>query len=182
MGTINYRTSSYLTLGIEPYSVFDLKHDADFMDEVQAEIKEYGGTVEECIRAYIDGCYEADMENVEFILSRYSFYYFHVAIRAGYYEGFSLDIENNFPVAFDDWEDKRAAQKEITSLKQCLLECAGVGLVACHPGWCTGYEDYEGTCKAIAAAIKDMRDEVKNTPTWRQYERETARKRVIRCI
>ena len=118
--------------------------------------------------------YEDDRTNIESILSRYSFYYFHVTIKAGYYEGFSLDIENNFSVAFDGWEDKRAAQKEITSLKQCLLECAGSGLVACYPGWCTGYEDYNGTCKAIAAAIKDMREEVKITPTWLQYERETA--------
>ena len=83
-------------------------------------------------------------------------------------------IESNFPVAFDGWEDKQAAQREITSLKKCLLECAGVGLVQCSPGWCTGYNDYKGTCEAIAAATKVMRDEVKNTPTWKQYKRESA--------
>ena len=33
----------------------------------------------------------------------------------------------------------------------------------CYPGWCTGYEDYKGTCKAIVAAIKGIRDEVKIT-------------------
>ena len=174
MGTVNYMTSSYITMGVKPYDFSDFENDAELMEEVRNEIKEYGGTVEECIREYIDGCYEADTANVEFILSRYSFYYFHVEIEAGYYEGFSLNIENNFPFAFDGWEDKRAAQKEVTKLKQCLLECAGVGLVACHPGWCTGYEDYKGTRKAIAAAIRGMREEVKDTPTWRQYERETA--------
>ena len=46
-------------------------------------------------------------------------------------------------------------------------------LVVCYPGWCTGYEDYKGTCKVIVAAIKGMRDEVKITPTWTQYEQET---------
>lgn len=174
MGTINYMTSSYITMGLKPYDISDFENDADLMLEIQEEIKEYGGTVENCIYDLIESYYEDDRTNIESILSRYSFYYFHVEIKAGYYEGFSLDIENNFSVAFDGWEDKRAAQKEITSLKQCLLECAGSGLVACYPGWCTGYEDYKSTCKAIAAAIKDMREEVKITPTWLQYERETA--------
>lgn len=137
-------------------------------------MKEYGGTLESWIDDYIKTCYDADNDNVITILEKYSFYYFHVAIKPGYYEGFTLDIENNFSVAFDGWEDKRAAQREITSLKKCLLECAGVGMVQCSPGWCTGYNDYKGTCKAIGTAIKAMRDEVKNTPTWTQYERESA--------
>ena len=149
MGTINYMTSSYITMGLKPYDISDYEDENGNIDYNLLEMD-----------------YEDDRTNIESILSRYSFYYFHVAIKAGYYEGFS--------VAFDGWEDKREAQKEITSLKQCLLECAGVGLVACHPGWCTGYEDYKSTCKAITAAVKDMREEVKNTPTWRQYERETA--------
>ena len=171
MGTINYMTSHYITMGLNPYDISDFKNDKCLISEIQEEIKKYGGTVESYIYDLIDRYYEDDEKNIESILSRYSFYYFHVAIKAGYYEGFSLDIENNFPIAFDSWKDKRAAQKEITSLKQCLLECAGCGLVACYPGWCTGYEDYNGTCKAIAAAIKDIREEVKNTPTWAQYEK-----------
>lgn len=89
----------------------------------------------------------------EFILEKYSFDYFHVTIKPGYYEGFTLDIENNCPVAFDGLEDKRAAQREITSLKKCLIECAGAGMVQCSPGWCTGYNNYRGTCEAIGAAI-----------------------------
>ena len=178
MGTINYMTSSYITMGVRPYYFSDLENDADLMEEVSNEVKEYGGMVESCIQEYINSCYESDLMNIELVLSRYSFYYFHVEIEAGYYEGFTLDIENNFPVAFDGWEDKRAAQKEITSLKKCLLECAGCGLVACYPGWCTGYEDYNGTCKAIAAAIKDIREEVKNIPTWAQYEKTAKYKEV----
>ena len=171
MGTINYMTSNYITMGLNPYDISDFKNDEYLTSEIQKEIKEYGGTVESYISDLIESYYESDRANIESILSRYYFYYFHVAIKAGNYEGFSLDIENNFPVAFDGWENKRAAQKEITNLKQCLLECAGCGLVACYPGWCTGYEDYKGTCKAIAAAIKDMREEVKNTTTWVQYEK-----------
>lgn len=113
-----------------------------------------------------------DKFRVGAILDRFSFWYFHLAIKPGYYEGFSLDIESNFPVAFDNWEERKAAQREITQIKKCLIELAGVGLVACFPGWCTGYLDYKGTLQRINEAIKEMREEVKATPTWRQYERE----------
>ena len=174
MGAVNYFTSDYITMGIEPYSAYDLEKDQDFMEAVQEQIKEYGGIVEDCISDMIESYYTDDEMNVSAILEKYSFYYFHVTIKPGYYEGFTLDIENNYPVAFDGWKDKRAAQREITSLKKCLIECAGVGMVQCSPGWCTGYNDYKGTCKAIDAAIKVMRDEVNNTPTWTQYARANA--------
>ena len=174
MGAVNYFTSDYITMAVKPYDTWDFENDPDFMEMVQEYMKEYGGTLESWIDDYIKTSYDEDNANVTAILEKYSFYYFHVTIKPGYYEGFTLDIENNFSVAFDGWEDKRAAQREITSLKKCLLECAGVGMVQCSPGWCTGYNDYKGTCKAIGAAIKAMRDEVKNTPTWTQYERESA--------
>lgn len=174
MGAVNYFTSDYITMGIKPYDTYDFENDPDFMEMVQEYMKEYGGTLESWIDDYIKTSYDDDNANVTAILKKYSFYYFHVTIRPGYYEGFTLDIENNFSVAFDGWEDKQAAQREITSLKKCLIECAGVGMVQCSPGWCTGYNNYKGTCKAIGAAIKAMRNEVKNTPTWKQYERESA--------
>lgn len=174
MGAVNYFTSDYITMGIKPYDVWDLENDQDFMEAIQDEVNEYGGTIDGAIESYIQTSYEEDETNIKLILEKYSFYYFHVRIEPGYYEGFTLDIENNFSVAFDGWEDKRAAQREITSLKKCLLDCAGVGMVECWPGWCTKYNDYKGTCKAIEAAITAMRDEVKNTPTWKQYERESA--------
>lgn len=174
MGAVNYFTSDYITLGVKPYNAYDLEKDAAFMDEIREQVKEYGGTVEVEIEAYISDSYECDRENIESILSRYSFRYYNVTIKPGYYEGFTVDIESNFPVAFDGWEDRRESQKEITQLKKCMLECAGAGLVSCSPGWCTGYSDYKGTCKAIEAAIKAMRDEARHLPTWAQYKRETA--------
>lgn len=174
MGAVNYSTSDYITMGIEPYSAYDLENDPAFMDALRDEINEYGGTIDEALESYIQTSYEADEMNIEFILEKYSFDYYHVTIKPGYYEGFILDIENNYPVAFDGWEDKRAAQREITRLKKCLFECAGVGMVECWPGWCTKYNDYKGTCKAIGAAIKVMRDEVNSTPTWTQYAQANA--------
>lgn len=153
MGAINYYTSDYITMGLRPYDI------EDFTDENGVDYDE------------MQFCYNCDYENIETELNKHDFYYFHVAIKPGYYEGFTLDIENNFPVALDSWEDRNAANKEITEIKQFLIDCAGLGLVQCSPGWCTGYNDYNGTIKAIKNAIKNMRQEIKSVPTWAQYNK-----------
>ena len=171
MCAVNYFTSDYITMGLRPYDRFDLENDRDFMEELQREVDEYGGTVEKALDSYINECYASDYDNIKTELEKHYFYYYHITIKPGYYEGFTLDIENNFPVALDSWEDRREAMKEITEIKQFLIDCAGFGLVACFPGWCTGYSDYNGTIQAIKAAIKEMRSELKTIPTWLQYER-----------
>ena len=177
MGAINYYTSDYITLGIKPYSVSDYTEDREFLDFIS---EEWGVDLEneqEVLNAayeQINFNYEADKDNAVSILNKYDFYYFHVELKPGYYEGFSLDIENNYSVCLDSYEDRREAQKEITQLKKCLLELAGVGFVSCSPGWCTGYKDYQGTLTAIHEAIKEMRDDYNIIPTWSQYERQEA--------
>lgn len=171
MGAVNYFTSDYITMGLRPYDTNDFENDRDFMEELQQEVDEYGGTLENALDSYIQSCYESDYENIQCELEKHNFYYYHVTIKPGYYEGFTLDIENNFPVALDGYEDRRDANKEITEIKQFLIACAGLGLVKCSPGWCTGYSDYNGTIQAIKSAIKEMRSELKTIPTWSQYER-----------
>lgn len=172
MGTINYRTSDYITLGINPYDPDDFKTDPDFMKEIKRNVKLYHTTIDSEIYDYISELYECDKWNAETELKKHNFYYYHVRIIPGYYEGLSIDIENNFGIAYDSFEDRQFAQKEITEIKQFLMDCAGCGFVACYPGWGTRYEDYDGTIKAIKKAVKTMREEVKATPTWRQYERD----------
>lgn len=174
MGTVNYKTSDYITLGIEPISAYDLERDPVFMEEITAEIEEYGGTIEEAIYDYIRDTEEEDQSNIENELNKHHFYYYHIKIEPGYYEGFSLDIESNFPVAFNDWTEKREAQKEITEIKQFLLACVDLGLCEVWPGWCTSYKDRPTTIKAINKAVKEMREEARQTPTWSQYERQEA--------
>lgn len=171
MGAINYFTSDYITIGLKPYDTIDLENDSEFMEELQNEINEYGGTLENALNDYISICYESDYSNIEYALKKYSFYYYHVTIEPGYYEGFTIKIENNFPIAFDNYEDKKEANKEITQLKLFLIECARLGLVECFPGWCTGYSDYKNTIKAINIAAQAMREEVKTIPTWNQYNK-----------
>lgn len=174
MGAVNYFTSDYITLGLRPYDTSDFENDTELIEELQKEIDEYGGTLENALSDYISGRYESDLSNIETELEKHSFYFYHIVIKPGYYEGFTIDIESNFPVCFDSWEDKRASQKEITELKQFMIDCAGLGLVKCSPGWCTGYSDYNGTITAIKDAVKEMRQDARQTPTWAQYEREGA--------
>lgn len=172
MGAVNYYTSNYITLGIKPTDAWDLLHDADFMQFCAEEYpeEEPEKIAEEQAQLYA----EADRENAEEIMSKYSFYYWHVVFKSGYYEGFSLDIEANFPIFFDDCHERKEALQEIADLEKLMQELAGVGLVSCHPSWCTSYSDYKGTLQDIKKACREMRQETKATPTWRTYNRETA--------
>lgn len=154
MGAVNYFTSDYITMGFN-LNAYD---EADFESYEE---------MDDCKRWDIEEAYE----DLERLIDKYSFYYFHIAIKPGYYEGFSIDIESNFPIAFDGWEDKREAQKEITQIKAFLMDCVDMGLCQVWPGWVTSYKSKSDTIKAIASAIREMREEAKATPTWAQYER-----------
>ena len=145
MGTINYKTSDYITIG---YNCNYIDYDDEFYHDI---ISDY-------------------YEQIKYTLEKESFYYFHVTLEPGYYEGFSIDIENNFSVCFDNYEDKLLAQKEITCIKAFLTQCINdFECCVVHPGWCTGYEDYKNSLKTLNAAIKEMRTEAKQTPTYYKY-------------
>jgi hypothetical protein len=143
MGTINYGSNDVIDLGV------DISKEGDF------------GILSEVVSYIYD-----DVKN---ILDNYNFYYYHVAIKEGYYSGFYLDIEPNFYI-YDSYLDKIDAQKELTQLKKFLLECAGVGLVVYLPGWVTGYYDFIDTKNAIKEAIKNARLVVKTAPTDYTYK------------
>ena len=170
MGTINYKTSDYITMGARIQNYSDFENDSYFLDEMKEEIDRCG--LENVIYSEIEENYNCDRLNVETYLNQHNFVFYHVTIEPGYYEGFSINIENNFPVAYNDREEKRQAQKEITELKQFLLDCAGAGIAVVYPGWCTTELNYNDSVKAIKAAIKEIREESKAIPTWLWYERE----------
>jgi len=147
MGTINYKTSDYITMGINCDN-----NDYEDLDVWQFEIDDLLEIVQDKIKA-------ADIS------------YYHVIAEYGYYEGFSVQIENNYGIAYDDYTDKAWAQKDVTKIKKLLLSFVDLGLVACFPGWGTTYYNEEKTREEIKRAISAMRNEIKNTPTWAQYER-----------
>ena len=147
MGTINYGTSDYITIG---YNCNDIDYDdADY-----------------------DFYINDDYETVKHVLNENFFYYFHVALKPGYYEGFYIDIEYNFPLFFDNCTERAEAQKEITVIKNTLIKCVkNTNCCAVFPGWCTSYANYKDTLTKISEAVKAMRQEVKDTPSYRQYNK-----------
>jgi hypothetical protein len=146
MGTINYATSDYITIGFNC--------DYDYIDEWEKETD-----------------LAVTYEIINELLEKYNFYYYHVTLEPGYYEGFYIDIERNF-IFYDDYVEKQEAQKEVTQLKNFLLECINEGMVQVYPGWCTGYEDHKTSIKNVKEAIKNIRLDIKITPTYRQYKKE----------
>lgn len=154
MGTVNYATSDYITIGLKPYDY------EDFEDE-------NGNINYDMMNDY----YQNDYNNIEAILNKYDFHYFHVVIKPGYYEGFSIDIENNYCVCYDSWQDRKEALKEATQIKKFLLECIDLGLCEVWPGWCTSYKSRDESIKAVKEAIRDMKEEIKGIPTWEHCRR-----------
>ena len=142
MGTINYKTSNYITLGY-------CTNNIDYEDEFYYDDIEY------------------EFEGINAILNDAAFYYFNVKLDPGYYEGFSIDIEYNFAYCLDNYIEKLEALKEITRIKNFMLYIVNnFNVCAVYPGWCTGYTDYNTTIKEINNAIKEMRAAVKDTPTY----------------
>ena len=169
MGTINYRTSDYITMGIYPQTEWDFRDD-------EAEIIENmltNGYEEEDItdNAYTDYVYdliasyeEDDYYQTKEILEEYDFENFTLSIEAGYYQGFSLNIEYEHDGwDFDDIEDKNNAKMEVERVKECLKRLADIGLTACYPSWRTSYEDYDGTLAKIEEACAEMLEDIRKT-------------------
>lgn len=154
MGAVNYRTSDYITIGLEPY---DIESYYDENNELDYEA--------------MDNAYNDDLDNIKALLKHFDFTIFHVAIKPGYYEGFYIDIENNYGLCFDCWQNKRTAQKEITQLKEFLIGCVNMGMCKVSPGWVTSYYSREDSIAGIKAAMKDLREQVKHIPTRAYCER-----------
>lgn len=147
MGTINYKTSDFITIG---YNCNNIDYEDDF-------------------------CYDdinIIYDELQARLNTYNFYYFNVRLEPGYYEGFTIDIELNYKWCFNDSAEKKDALKEVAQIKRLLLQSVNdFELCAVYPGWCTAYCDYNETNKKLNEAIKEMRATVSNTPTYYTLKR-----------
>lgn len=164
MGTINYKTSKYITVG------YNLERLEKILNLFEKEGLLEDNHERERVRDY--HLYKAH-EDATYILNNYDFNFLEVSFAPGYYEGFSIDINFDY-LYFTNYEEKNDALKEATQLKKFLLEALGLGLVACSPGWCTTYYDYDTSKKLINEAIKQLKEDIKNTPTSKTYWRARA--------
>ena len=110
MGTINYGTSQFITIGAP----------------------DYNGNTE---------AYNTLEDWVNEKLSQYSFKYYDLNIKYGYYEGFYIDIRKNDSFYFLDAADAKETapiiRNEIDDVCAALREICELGCCVVHPGWCT---------------------------------------------
>ena len=164
MGAINYYTSQFITLALMPY---DFTETEEYIKNNYVEFNLDGpeDVTPDLVYDEINEYYNCDYENAKYIIDKYDFNILDISIEAGYYEGYSINIKFDWNY-FDDTSEKRDAQKELTQLKKCLYELAGVGYMACRPFWCTSYKNYNDTIKDIDTAIKEARAEFRKIPTY----------------
>lgn len=158
MGTINYGTSKYITMGFETLTAWDIEQDKRLFAELEKEAETYGGDIDEYIYTYIQDCEESDYENIDYILQSHSFDYFNITLECGYYDGCYLKIDDGRDIWDDD--DKCDALKEVEEVRAFLHECNGSGMRACYPHWCTTFDDYEKTKEEIEKACDAMRADI----------------------
>ncbi len=160
MGTINYGTNKYITMGLKPF---------DFEDTKKA--------LEECVSDDIsftdDDVYEQmnveteeSRNNVEEILKDVSFDYFRLSIEPGYYEGFYIKIESDFEGNLDDENDKTKAREETEKLKDTLKALMDADSFICvvSPGWCMTYYDRDESLRRIDEAANEILEDIEKEP------------------
>ena len=143
MGTINYFTSEYVTLGVCPFeSVFAM----------------INGECEKDTRDLTPEEFEDIQERVQAVIDQYDFNNTHINIKPGYYEGFSLEI---LPYEEDYYnlEERNEVIAELKTVEECLLKCLETGLCVCTPGWCTGYYNKTDSIKAVKKAVAQMKED-----------------------
>lgn len=149
MGTINFKTGDFITLCRDPFDPY--KYD------------EYEYTTN----------YEADLEIVKEILDKYYIYPdydLEVKFEYGYYEDYEVMVNTLGWIYYDHCIERKWANKQVKDIEACLHDLIDHGMVVCKPGWCTTYMDTKESHKAVKAACKAMREHIRNTPTWYQYE------------
>lgn len=170
MGAINYYTSKFITLALIPY---DFTETEEYIKNNYNDfcIDNPEDVTPDLVYDEINSYYTCAYDKAKCIIDKYDFYILDISIEAGYYEGYSINIKFDW-LYFDDASEKRDAQKELTQLKNCLHELAGVGYVSCIPFWVMSYKNYDETIKDIDAAIKEARAEFQKMPTFYTYTRK----------
>ena len=171
MGTVNYKTSDIITLGLRPYEPQGFELDPDFMEDARRQSRLYGDNLNSIIYQTIADYTEDDQQTAEHIINRYSFDFFTVTIEPGYYEGFSVYISNDLPGEYWDADERKQALTDAANLGDMLKELVNNAcLVEVWPGWVTTYHDTDRTLWDIRKAIKGMIYDINDTPDREEEE------------
>lgn len=171
MGTVNYKTSDIITLGLRPYEAQYFELDPDFMEEARKRCEENGCSIFDWIEGTINEYTEDDRQTAVDIISEYNFEFFQVSIEPGYYEGFSVYISNDLPGEYWDADERQQALTDAASLGDMLKELVNDAcLVEVWPGWCTAYQDPAHSLTDVRKAIKGLIYDINDTPDREEEE------------
>lgn len=171
MGTVNYKTSDIITLGLRPYEPRDFELDPDFMEEARERCEENGCSLFDWIEGTINEYTENDRQTAEHIISRYSFEFFQVSIESGYYEGFSVYISDDLPGEYWDADERQQALTDAANLGDMLKELVNDAcLVEVWPGWCTTYQDPAHSLTDVKKTIRGLIYDINDTPDREEEE------------
>ena len=173
MGTVNYKTSDIITIGLKPYEVWDFEHDPDFMKDAEYRCIENGCSIFNWIEGTINEYTEDDYNRAQETIDKYSFDFFTVSIEPGHYEGFSIDIRNNLPGEFYNDEEREEALNDADQLRELLITLVNdVCLVQVYPGWVTTYIDPAHSLTNVKKAMREVIAEINDTPNEERSESE----------
>ena len=165
MGTVNYKTSDIITLGLKPYEPRDFELDPDFMEDARERCEENGCSLFDWIEGTINEYTEDDRQTAADIISKYRFEFFQVSIEPGYYEGFSVYISNDLPGEYWDADERQQALTDAANLGNMLKELVNTAcLVEVWPGWLTTYHDTDRTLQDIRKTIRGLIYDINDTP------------------
>ena len=165
MGTVNYKTSDIITLGLRPYEPRDFELDPDFMEDTRKRCEENGCSLFDWIEGTINEYTEDDRQTAADIISKYRFEFFQVSIEPGYYEGFSVYISNDLPGEYWDADERQQALTDAANLGNMLKELVNTAcLVEVWPGWLTTYHDTDRTLQDIRKTIRGLIYDINDTP------------------
>lgn len=146
MGTINYNTSKYITIGYDCRLIDD---EYDWSTEIIAE----------------------DYSTVEELIKELSFEIINVEALLGYYEGYFIDISFDYRY-FDDENERSDASNEVIKLKNLLTKLIDeFSLVSVKPGWCTAYRSRNDSLKELNIAIDALIKDIDRIPLYEEMDK-----------
>lgn len=155
MGTINYGTSHFITVGLNTW---------DFEDGIDDE-----GFVVEGSRYDLMDDIRTGIENLLEDSGIKDDSAYNVKIESGYYEGFYINITDEY-LYFDDETDREEAREQITAIFDFLYKAVDEGLCVVYPGWVTKCLNYEDSKKALEEAFNQALADCDKKPDYEKYQ------------
>lgn len=184
MGAINLASGNIITLGYDDYRVISGEELREWAIE-EFETNEYYQelyTLDEYIKLRAEDDYDemiADMTSdlyraCKSVIDELRLFtdLINVLITPGYYSGFSVTVDIDTWKCFNDYNEKEPVMNDVKDIQEVLNKLVdSYNLNVVHPWWCTTWENYEESKKAIKKAMAELRRKIKAIPCYSRYRK-----------